>query len=62
MTERVGYCAPLRCYCGDETCPAFESYIPRDQLPDHQPDAAPKRRKQAESWANREGETWIDRT
>lgn len=25
---RRGYCAPLRCYCGHDTCPAFASYRP----------------------------------
>jgi hypothetical protein len=28
-TGRRGYCAPLRCYCGHEQCPAFVSYVPR---------------------------------
>lgn len=28
----LGSCAPLRCYCGHETCPAFASYVPREHI------------------------------
>lgn len=51
-----GSCAPLRCYCGHEPCPAFASYI-EPRAADIAA-SAPKRRKS--SWDNREESTWID--
>ena len=52
------YCARSRCYCGHETCPAFESYVDPYAQPFH--DAPVKVNAHAKSWAEREGATWID--
>lgn len=29
-TGRRGYCAPMRCYCGHDTCHAYASWQPRE--------------------------------
>ena len=54
-----GSCARLRCYCGHPECWAFDSY--------YKPEAAavatvraPDKRM-AQSWAEREEPTWLDR-
>ena len=57
-TGRRGTRAPLRCYCGHETCHAFASWAPLPSLnvaPISKP--APTR----DSWDNREESTWIDK-
>ena len=56
---RKGYCAPLRCYCGHETCHAFASWTP---LPvSNVTPIAKATAAHADSWANREESTWIDK-
>ena len=53
------YCAPLRCYCGHETCHAFASWTP---LPvSNVTPIAKATAAHADSWANREESTWIDK-
>lgn len=52
------YCAPARCYCAHEECPAFESWVDIRAIPFR--DAEPKKNPARSSWDNREGETWID--
>ena len=52
------YCAPGRCYCGHEACPAFDSYIDMSKVA--LPDAPTKNRHGSRSWDEREGSTWID--
>jgi len=52
---RKGYCAPLRCYCGHETCHAFASWEPLAPPADATP---PKAKRN--DWANRKESTWID--
>ena len=57
-TSRRGYCAPLRCYCGHDTCHAFASWQPRrDPFQNVQP--LPVRTSSA--WDDREESTWIDK-
>lgn len=57
---RRGYCAPLRCYCGHDTCHAFASWEP---LPvSNVTPIAKATAAHADSWANREeGSSWIDK-
>ena len=54
--NRRGYCAPLRCYCGHESCHAFASWRPL---------TAPLLNVQtlptSSAWADREESTWIDK-
>ena len=53
-----GYCAPLRCYCGHETCHAFASWTPLAPL---NIPISKNTTAHASSWANREeGSSWID--
>jgi hypothetical protein len=56
---RKGYCAPLRCYCGHETCHAAGS---REARTESVADVAylPTQRR-ASSWDTREESTWIDK-
>ena len=52
------YCAPKRCYCGHDECPAYDSYIPLENVP------RPVMREQSqqkESWAGRAKNTWLDK-
>ena len=58
-TGRKGYRAPLRCYCGHETCAAFASWEPL-RTPDLTAIRAADERM-AKSWADREEPTWLDR-
>ena len=55
---RRGYCAPARCYCGHDTCHAFDSYIDLDSIP--LVDAPTPKRRGRSTWDDREGSTWID--
>ena len=59
---RNGYCAPLRCYCGHECCPAFPSYS-RERYGDIKTTTAipANSERMASSWAEREEPTWLDR-
>lgn len=58
-TCEFGYCAPLRCYCGHKECDASASYI--KQAPPKRIAIAPAANPHAESWANREDATWLDK-
>lgn len=52
------YCAPGRCYCGHEACPAFDTYIdPSTLIPR---DVKPAKAGRS-SWDNRGEATWIDK-
>lgn len=53
---RRGYCAPLRCYCGHETCHAFASWRPLAPPDDVAPTKAGRN-----DWSNRKESTWIDK-
>ena len=55
---RRGYCAPLRCYCGHDTCHAFASWEPRPVL--NVTDISKPKGKKGSAWAEREESTWID--
>lgn len=57
---RAGYCARRRCYCGHETCWAFDSWIDLRTTPldTTVPATTPKRTRGA--WDNREEATWLD--
>jgi hypothetical protein len=50
------YCAPLRCYCAHNECPALYTPLPaiRDDVATTIPSPS------SASWDNREGATWID--
>lgn len=54
---RRGYCAPLRCYCGHDTCPAFASWEPLEKP---RMVAVPEIRPTSTTWDDREESTWID--
>lgn len=55
---RKGCCAPLRCYCGHESCHAFASWTPLQPLNvTHIGKSTPARNL----WDNREDSTWIDK-
>ena len=54
---RRGYCAPLRCYCGHETCHAFASWVDLKSVDVAAPSA---KSRAAAAWATREESTWID--
>ena len=54
-TGRKGYCAPLRCYCGHQTCHAFASW--REPVA---PDITLREVAKTSAWSNREEPTWID--
>ena len=53
------YCAPGRCYCGHEVCPAFDSYIDMSKVPLPEVGKS-KRRRGTKSWDERGEATWID--
>ena len=53
---RDRYCAPNRCYCGHETCPAFASWRERAEL-----NVTFIEPKASTAWADREESTWIDK-
>ena len=53
---RRGYCAPLRCYCGHDTCHAFASWEPLTR-----PLANVQTLPTRSTWADREESTWIDK-
>jgi len=55
---RKGYCAPLRCYCGHESCWAFASWEPLPPRGALAPTPVTTRRN---AWATREESTWIDK-
>ena len=55
--ERKGCCAPLRCYCGHDTCHAFASWTPLQPL--NVTDIS--KPKKGSAWAEREESTWIDK-
>jgi len=50
------YCAPLRCYCGHPTCPAFASY----EAPTRLNVTSLPTRATSTAWDDREESTWID--
>ena len=52
-------CAPRRCYCAHEACPAVASWVPREGQAHviHLPEP----RTTSSAWANREESTWIDK-
>lgn len=54
---RKGCCAPLRCYCGHDTCHAFASWTPLQPL--NVTDIS--KPKKGSAWAEREESTWIDK-
>jgi hypothetical protein len=54
-TGRRGSCAPLRCYCGHESCHAFASWQPRTV-----PNVTSLPTRASSAWAEREESTWID--
>ena len=58
VTGTKRYCAPGRCYCGHEDCPAFDTWIDLKSLPIHDAPTTAKRGRSA--WDDREGSTWID--
>ena len=49
------YCAPKRCYCGHEPCPAYASY----EEPTHL-NVTSLPRATSTAWDDREESTWID--
>lgn len=57
QTGTARYCAPGRCYCGHESCPAFASYVDIRLVPIH---VAKSPAATSTAWKDREGETWID--
>ena len=58
-TKTRRYCAPGRCYCGHEACPAFATWVDLRAQPYR--DAETKSNSHhAKSWASREGASWID--
>ena len=61
-TEQPGstrYCAPKRCYCAHEDCPAFASY--EELRPVTVTQIKPADDRMADAWADREeGTSWID--
>lgn len=57
--DRRGYCAPLRCYCGHDTCHAAASY--ETPAPLNVTSIKPPDERLAQSWAQREEPTWLDR-
>lgn len=57
-----GHCAPLRCYCGHPECHAYASWKPRTKTaPVVKPTRNNANDRQAQSWADREEPTWLDR-
>lgn len=59
-----GSCARLRCYCGHQECWAFDSYYDaRERKPEPFISAVvrPPDTRMAQSWAEREEPTWLDR-
>lgn len=54
----VGYCAPLRCYCGHTECHAYASYVDARAHTAHD---MPQATASVTSWAEREHETWLDK-
>ena len=52
-------CAPRRCYCAHETCPAYPSWVPREGQA--RVIHLPEPRTTSSAWANREESTWIDK-
>lgn len=59
-TGTTRYCAPSRCYCGHEDCPAFASWVDPFALPQPTDTPAPAPAT-ASSWDTREESTWIDK-
>lgn len=58
---RLGYCAPMRCYCRHADCyAAAHARIP-EPLPERPTTSSRTGRQMAESWASREEPTWLDR-
>ncbi|GGL27533.1 hypothetical protein GCM10012283_07150 [Phycicoccus endophyticus] len=61
---RGRYCPRFACLCGHQSCPAFESYIPRrppEPLPDNVIHLTSYRDKHPPSaWDQRDEPTWID--
>jgi hypothetical protein len=56
---QLGSCARFRCYCGHRECWAFDSYYKPESAAKaavRKPDA-----RMAQSWAEREEPTWLDR-
>ena len=58
-TKTKRYCAPARCYCGHALCPAFDSWIDLALIEAPVVDSSTERHR--DSWANREGASWIDK-
>jgi hypothetical protein len=59
QTGEQGSCARYRCYCGHAECWAFDSYYKPETPIAPVVRAADKR--MAQSWADREEPTWLDR-
>jgi hypothetical protein len=59
-TGRRGYCAPLRCYCGHDTCHAFASYVALAPL-NVTPIDKRKNRRGPSAWDERSEAGWIDK-
>ena len=55
-TGTARYCAPARCYCAHDDCPA--EWHPLPNLREIEP--APTKPTRASSWDTREESTWID--
>lgn len=53
------YCAPLRCYCGHEDCPAFASFMDITAVDLSVASTAP--RHSTTAWDNRGEGSWIDK-
>jgi hypothetical protein len=51
-----GRCMPNRCYCGQ-----CASYVPLSSTRDIAADFFKADKRMADSWANRDGDTWIDK-
>ena len=56
---QMGCCARLRCYCGHKECWAFDSYFKPSPVTITTTLAPDKR--VANSWAERDEPTWLDR-
>ena len=57
--DSTRYCAPNRCYCGHESCPAYPSWVEAERLAPVTNINTAKSRA-AELWADREEPTWLD--
>ena len=53
------YCAPARCYCGHDACPA--EWHPMPDLRETAPVPTRPDVRMSETWASREDDSWIDK-